>query len=349
MSCLPILAICIGCNDNQMVSHDSREAEDFELKNKPKQVITLEADCGVMLPDTKTTASFNVVNDSDFNWKIKKIGVSCVCTVADTGVDEIEIGQSATIDVVYKVPAVESDDRRRIVIHFEDPRAPLVALYVSARVRNKHSVIPARLMFDDFEGSGPRFGSVTIENHSGVNWRNVNVTKPKKWGKVSVAQVGDTLDEFQTFRLDFEVQTNDILRGLHRQDIGLTANLAGNLSVDLPDLPITVSIRPNVTCSPSNLFLGRCNPNDEIPKRVALRILNEDTSVDWNEVIVKTINGTVVGIDEINPISNDEVGFVLRIVTPSSTGNWKDTVLFCDGRDSRPFAQLPLFLSNSEK
>jgi hypothetical protein len=238
----------LGCN-LENASNDQNRGGSMHPKSQ-KRVVSLESDCGVMYPGMSKTEKFKVSNDSDVCWTVGKVGVTCVCTVADISSKDIEPGETAIITVNYRAPEVECDERRRVVVHFENPLAPIVELVIVAKVRKKVSVLPTKLVFDEFEGSSSIFEAIAIENHSGEKWRDLSVSNSLPWVKAVVVDASDPTAGYQSFRVEVEINLGKLEPGNNQAELVVNAVTQAGENVEIPIVPINAAVRPNVIVLP---------------------------------------------------------------------------------------------------
>ena len=113
-----ILLICTSCNKQ-------KELAKIEIKNK-------NYDFGEISMSDSLTFVFSIKNISETSLKISKVGTSCGCTTTEYTKEPVKIGETATIDMLFKPNEIGYVEKSIVVESNTDP--PFNVFYIKGIV-----------------------------------------------------------------------------------------------------------------------------------------------------------------------------------------------------------------------
>ncbi len=218
-----------------------------------QKVSVLEHDFGIVRPGSSHAHIFSIENDSSFAWTIRQIHVNCQCTSPRQSANAIAPSTRETIELLYLAAQDNSDDRRSVLVEFQEPVAPQIQLAVTAQIRDPLTVEPESLHFAGVKSGSRRQANFEILNLGAADWKALSVEPNVDWLSVASNEVEPTSNEDeaaarQIWKVEVQLDASALGPGRHRGGLRLLAQ--GVESVQRT-FPVTVAIAtPEAAHSP---------------------------------------------------------------------------------------------------
>lgn len=179
----PGMVLLLGCGLSEGLSELPVKVD---RKSERQTWDIVEHDFGILRPGTEVSHEFPIHNTGTRAVTVHEVQTTCSCTVAEVSSTRISPGKSESITVSYKSGELPSDDRRQVIVLFEEPWAHPTALAISAKVRNPLTPSKDRIAFGRI-GHGDSASSVLeIQNFSEMDWQSITTTCTANWLTISV-------------------------------------------------------------------------------------------------------------------------------------------------------------------
>lgn len=100
-------------------------------------------DFGVLEPGQSVTHIFSYRNTSNHSLTVAQVLTPCACTVTRTNTSCIRPGENLELEVVFRAPSGNRNERKRIGVQFTEAEAPYLEFELSALVRPPISANPS--------------------------------------------------------------------------------------------------------------------------------------------------------------------------------------------------------------
>ena len=186
---------------NLACDRDHRDAAISPPKAGPTSSVSqiarnLKFDFGIVEPGQKKEHEFPIHNDSGQRWTFQGFETNCVCTVSKASRPHIEPGQTETVLVSYKAPTSQNDDRRVVGVTFREPETPSVNLSISAKIRNRISVMPETVLFPKMRNGRESNSFFEVYNYGTMPVKITGIKSGLEWIHASVKSV--KIEDFES-------------------------------------------------------------------------------------------------------------------------------------------------------
>jgi hypothetical protein len=252
------------------------------------------------------------------------------------------------------------DDRKRIIVTFEEPDAPAVLLDVVAKVREDFRFSQKSIRFRRSEYSpktagndGNQLMEVEICQYYGDVATDLSARTSAEWIScqlVPVAPPDQGFDDSVVSKwiLKVDVTPHGMTPGNHRGTVDIVQLKSG---VRLGPIIVDLEIRPPVVCVPSQVFFGECMPAKCSTRELQLQFANVDSgsaiSADDIDVTHTFSDRLTVAISE-----NRNGRMTLRAeLTPDSRASTIDGEIRLHFHSGFPDVVIPVlgFVKNAEQ
>ena len=241
---------------------------------------------GVLAPNEHGAYRFDLQNTDDVAWTVKAVHTSCSCTVAVPDWNRIPPATSKPLLVEYKAGATNYDEKRDVVVVFEEPSAPLLVLRLYVRVREVFSIDPCDLMVDLGADARSTDAYFQADNYSHLDWRGIQALSMPEWVRLSSISEIDTPPGAQQPRQSWRVALElTRMPEMHERKRGIIHLKANSTVVYKTAVPVSLRVSSPVDVSPRNLFFGKVQTETPVSTRFQLRFngqrppFNEDSIV----------------------------------------------------------------------
>lgn len=264
---VPFLALS-GCGSNEtstsIVASPSRNPDDTHGSNiatvyeDRNNTLTYKHDFGILKPKQQVKHQFVIKNDTAHKWIIRKIINTCSCTATDLSAQVIVPGQEETVTVSYRAGGATTNDKKGIMVLFEEPKSLQILLTVTAEVRELMTCLPKELELLDLGKDVSSQTDFEVQNFSDHDWQSISVTPSVKWLSASPIHVDIDARERelprQEWRVSVNVDTSAMSVGDHHAKIEVTAK--GDDEVNYT-IPVYCRISSPLVAIPEQLFFGK--------------------------------------------------------------------------------------------
>ncbi len=228
-------------------------------------------DFGKVLPGQVSKHRFSLTNTTDSPWTFAKLIPSCSCTVASTSAQTIAPSKTETVEVEYKAPKNNGDDRRKVGVQFAETGSPMFWLEVKARVRQPMSFFPEYIALSQV-GKDVTESFFEIHNYTSdlVKLEAPRCSEP--WLEAELRPIeGTSPDVKQVWRVVVRAKTQGLRPGRHADEILITES-GTEFQKRVPvEIDLVAPIRP----IPNRLFFGSLERNRPVEKKLSL-LLSSD-------------------------------------------------------------------------
>lgn len=268
------------------------------LAGKP---IILSHDFGLVRAGQSVEHTFVVTNPSKKDWTVARIVNSCRCTFAKDLPSVIKAGSSADVRVVYDANGDARDDSTTVRFAFKEASSPTFTLQVTANVRPPLTIVPSSLRLSVHPG-GRRQGQFEVQNFSESVWDGISIQPSLNWITAEIlplpapAPAENSLLK-QRWRVALNVAPSDSLLTSVQANVAVSVRETSTTQY----VPLRIEVRTAVVVIPSEVFLGRISPTEEVTKHTVIHYrdgadipsdvslvtvehdLGDELHVDWSQ------------------------------------------------------------------
>ena len=225
----------------------------------------------MVLPGQVSRHRFSLTNPTASAWSFAKVIPSCSCTVAKTSAPVIAPSKSEWIEVEYKAPNSNGNDRRKVGVQFAEPNSPIFWLEVKAQIRQPISFFPENLALNQV-GKDVTESFFEVHNYSATRIELKAPRCSEPWLEAELRPIeGTAADVKQVWRVVVRAKTRDLKPGKHTAEV-LVAEVGTNFRKKVPvEVDLIAPVRP----IPSRLFFGSLENGRPVEKKLSL-LLSSD-------------------------------------------------------------------------
>jgi len=267
--------------------------------------IELKHDLHVVRPQSRTTKTFALINQSGIEWHIDKIGASCGCTVASVSKQDIEPGEQLTVTTEFTAGGEEFKESY-IDIGLTQPAALSFRLSLMANVRLPMSLSASSIDFGlveavrDADRSGNAERVFEVRNFTESPWTEIVAESSAEWcsvNSVAILRTSATQAPCQIWRVSCAICPDAL--STEKETASIHVRSAGsNLVIDAA-LCVTARRKPIMSVSPPNLFFGVVKRGDVATRKltVALNLGATPITADVVDCVVSPELSSILEID----------------------------------------------------
>ncbi len=254
----------VQCDVNKDVS---------ELKGR----IELKSDLQVVRPQSRTTRTFGLINQSGVLWQIGKLGASCGCTVASVSKRAIQPGEQLTVTAEFTAGGEELKESY-VEISLANPETLSFRLSLVANVRLPMSLSASSVDFGlvdaDRDTVAGRSADRVFEvwNFTETPWSEIVAKSSAKWccvNSVEILRTSASQSPCQTWRISCGI--DPIALSTEKETATIHIRSAGSSIVDT-DFKVTARRRPMISASPPSLFFGVVKRGEVVTRKLTLTL-----------------------------------------------------------------------------
>jgi hypothetical protein len=241
-------------------------------------------DFGIVRPGQSPRHRFTVKNPHSAAWTIRRFHTTCACAVSQASSRQIAPEETAEVEVTYKAPSSNKDDRHRVVVEFMEEGTPFVFLEITARVRESLCCFPERIEV-------PRVGrgqsverTFEVHNYTDADFSLASLTSSTSWLTASAHSLGrrhEVNGPRQVWQVGLLVNANGVAPGKHRAELEIRTNAPGSLR---KSVPVEIVVSSPIDAIPGQMFLGSVLPGRPTEHRVLLHFTPECLPRDTREI-----------------------------------------------------------------
>ncbi len=259
--------------------------EVLELRGR----IELKNDLQVVRPQSRTTSTFGLTNQSGVRWQIDKLGASCGCTVASVSKREIEPGEQLTVTTEFTAGGEEFKESY-IDIGLATPAALSFRLTLMANVRLPMSLSDNNLDFGLVEIASDREANANVErvfevrNFTQIPWSEIVAESSADWccvKSVEALRTSASQSPCQIWRVACAICPDSL--PTEKETASIHVRSAGSNSVDAA-INVTAKRKPIMTVSPPSLFFGVVKRGEVVTRKLTLTVNMESQENPIGEV-----------------------------------------------------------------
>ena len=235
------------------------------------------------------------MNTTGTPWTFAKLIPSCSCTVASTSAPTIAPGATETVEVQYKAPSGNGDDRRKVGVQFAEANSPTFWLEVAARVRQPISFFPEAVALS-------QVGKDVIESFFEVhNYTKelVRLDPPRcsdPWLEAEIRPIEVTSPVVkQAWRVVVRATTQGLKPGKHVGEVLISEAGTGFRKA----VPVEVDLIAPVRPVPTRLFFGSLERGKPVEKKVALLLSSDLPTLAPADIQIKHDLGAQMVVDSV--------------------------------------------------
>ena len=257
-------AFLVGCNRVQTsIPLDETTVTDPKSTSRGEdQYDILEHDFGLLNPGVNVSYRFPIHNSDKRAVTVRRVLTSCTCTVTELSSKHIAAGGCAFATLMYKAGERPDDDRRQLVLTFEEPWARPIALTVTARIRRPLTLSLDQISFGRIAQGYSSTNVLQVENFSDKDWTSISTTCNAQWITTSAPRLQKTpkaMDQpRQAWQIDVTATPDKSAVGECNADLVVVP--AG---VDVPEaqqVHLSADFAAPIVASPAQLFFGEVKP-----------------------------------------------------------------------------------------
>ncbi len=338
---LPILLFAFGrtrdAKSARTAEAESVGLEELQASEQPEE----QHNFGLVLPKTKHTHRFSVPNTTDEIWTVKTIHVNCTCTVAEAAKNFIEAGGATDFTIAYQAGGHSGDDRRSVIIEFEEANVPPIKLAVFARIRAPLTVSNSKLVFNAVGLGNEMEKRLKITNFSPSEWESLTCESSADWLTVTtglVEQIEKLEPEArQAWQARVKVQTEGLRPGKHDAEIRIDPRCA---DVEPSVVAVELTVISPVRAIPSELFFGTAKVGQQVHSSVSVLLSSDLESLDLTEATTKHEMGDSLRVElKQASVRRWEVRATLM---PQQVGMMDDAITIADPASRFPDLVIPV-------
>ncbi len=345
-----VFVMLVGCNaerdagdaaraehaSNMRGSGSNREAE------SRRGVRAIEHQFGILKPKERVEHRFAIHNDTETAWTISRIINTCSCTALAVSEPVVAPGSEQVVTVSYQAGAVTQDDTRRVVMLFEEPVAPRIALVVKAKIREPITCLPRELDFTDIGKGRVSEGNFELQNFSDDDWSGVALESAADWLTIAATPLDyEANDEppRQVWRVRVSADGSAMPTGSHKTKIVVTTEGSEGL---VKEVPVRGNVISPVVAIPEQFFFGTVGVGEEVERIVTLRFTPDAIPANPETVTLDHNLGEVFELEwEKTTGSIWRLRAVLGMKLPETLAAPKVSISFSD--KSLPSLVLPVY------
>ena len=286
--CLLVLCVSlVGCGIDDDLARDESGPGTVVEKVAQHATSVMEHHFGYVLPESRHVHRFRVRNDTDRLWSVKMIHVKCACTVAEAASSMIRPGESSEFAVAYRAGVDSGNERRSVLIEFEEPGVQPIELVVRANVRNPLTVSSKELVFSSVGMGHDARESIDIFNYSDSEWDSLLVEPSKGWLTVKTEQVKPVPESEsavrQAWRSVVEVQTRKLDPGKYQAELHVRPK---NTAVEPSIVAVELTVTSPMKAIPGDLFFGRAKVGESVCATTAVLLAADMPAVNARRVSI---------------------------------------------------------------
>lgn len=281
---LTVTALFTACDFHQVnsakLTTDSEADVEAHQSEEPNTVRIMKHDFGFRLSPVTTPLrhDFELLNDSQNAWTVKKIVNTCACSVVGMTKTVIAPGEKGCVSLGYKPIGDGSfDDERKSLVLFNEDTAPKFALYAKAQVRTPLSVHPSHVVFSRVGKGQKRLAPIEVMNFSDEKWSGIEVFDLPAWLTASVepqqstslGSNGEGRSILQQWKINLSLKTSNLPHGQHTCRVRIHSTGASTTYANR--LPVKMLISRAVQAIPSQLFFGGLKVGEPAHQSIRLR------------------------------------------------------------------------------
>jgi len=308
---------------------------------EPSSGLSLEHDFGVVSPNSENRHTFSVRNTSKGTWTLKRIHVTCVCTVVDASESSIKGGEAEEFEVLQRVGDRNEDEVRSVLLEFNEDGAPKIQLVVRARVRKPLTVSETALAFGSMGRGGEAEKHFEIVNFSSLEWQSLSVEPLAAWLRVDRQALGARGDgehsPLQQWRCTVRAATEELPFGRHQAVIRVHP---GAGEIDVVEVPVSLVLSAPFHVVPSEMFFGTVVAGEESQAKIELLFLPGSPQFDSQTVVVA--HDMKEGIElELSEVAERHWRLEAKL-TPREEGLLEGNISVSFGNEELPELNIPL-------
>ncbi len=240
-------------------------------------------DFGMVLPGQVARHRFSVTNSTNSPWTFAKLIPSCSCTVASTSAPVIAPSKTETVEVEYKAPRSNGNDRRKVGVQFAEADAPMFWLEIQARIRQPISFFPEAITLSQV-GKDVTESFFEVHNFSTslIELKEPRCSEP--WLEAELRPIAGTSPEVkQVWRVVVRARTRNLKPGKHTAEV-----LVAESGTDFQKkVPIEVDLIAPVRPIPSRLFFGSLDRGRSVERRLSLLLSADLPGLQPSDIQIK--------------------------------------------------------------
>lgn len=343
------LVVNLGCNAPADVDSIPKVMQPRNLVNRR----FLESQLGRVLPGSKHSVDFQIINDHPHPVRISRIDSSCGCAVGSAPKGLFRPGEIMAITVEYRAGQSSVDDHRSLWVHFSPAEIAPVELKLLAAVRSDLAPTSRRL---DLGRIAP--GSTTKVRFQVLGFReeleNFQVRVEELDAKflvsqVPVAQVAlpsglRAVRPFAVWDVVMQLKASDRFEIDPKHHLLIGTATCGTATTNF-QLPITYTMRRAVSAVPARVVQPNALAGSVVSGRILLNI--EETTLAQFHTEQPDLTLTVAP----DPLLHELVVDVERLesrffrlnwsFTPSEPGLYKSTFKIYSGAGTDVICEIP--------
>ncbi|GIX00759.1 MAG: hypothetical protein KatS3mg111_4091 [Pirellulaceae bacterium] len=169
---------------------------------------TQSHDFGVVHSQALLTHTFEVLNNSDIAWTVKRVQTTCNCTVGNISRTVIPPGETAQFDVQYRAPTRDGNDTRRVRLTFAESRAPTLVFEIKASVRLSMDPQPRSIQANAVPATESVTRRVLVLNFGPDDWHDIGIRESPSWLSIQPVKLSRRPSHEncrQTWAVDFHI------------------------------------------------------------------------------------------------------------------------------------------------
>ncbi|MCA9145087.1 MAG: DUF1573 domain-containing protein [Planctomycetales bacterium] len=284
----------LGCGRQSVAIDDPGDAtsvEVWQLASTAKRPAgtkdrEITRDLGVVSIGHESVERFEIHNDSSSPWTLKTIHVNCSCTTTKITANIFPPEHSESVYVRYKAGSRSSNEKRSVIVEFEERDAPQVRLSITAQVRKVMSVDPREVVVSPVANVQPTVEKdVRLYNFGPLPWQSVTAKPSVDWLNVVVTQVRDDVDApvagepSQLWNVHLAVDATELSIGSYSAVVNFGCSEDANCQ---EMLLVQMNVGSPVNVIPSSLYFGECAAVSKTVRSVRMICHPEFAHVDMS-------------------------------------------------------------------
>lgn len=224
-------------------------------------------DFGTVARGAKAEHAFLLQNRTAEEIHVAMVRSSCGCATVRIrdGKRSVAPGQSTAIVAAINSTAFVGARSATITVTLDKPAAAELQLHVKVHVRGDVAIQPGRVEFGAVAGGRAAERSIQVSSSGRYSWGIVEVKCPHPHLRCEVAETGRAWS-----RVSYEVRVHldrEAAPGYLRDHLTLVTNEPQQREILVP---VEARILPEITVSPSALFLGVVQPGQEVNRQLVV-------------------------------------------------------------------------------
>jgi hypothetical protein len=230
---------------------------------------TIKWDFNTSPPGKEWSHRFEITNSTANLWTLKRVTPNCACTVGTLSAKTIPPGETASLQVTYRVPLHDGRVAAHVMVEFAEPTSPIIQLTIEGEVRGLLVADPPSLVFEYSPAGTPSSQTIALRSRSDQRVAITRVESPP-WLRTEWRAAEDRVSDGQP-QQTWELVVHASPERATDRDLNTAMLVVHTDSEQVGPAYIPVRRKTALEASPDRLAFGAVKPGETRLMKVALR------------------------------------------------------------------------------